>query len=126
MLYKVYTQYKNGAVGTTYSNGKKEAIFKSFLEMLSNKDLWLTAEAVVIDAPRGEVYRYELNAKTPVPEFGDIPWPRRGRALTLDHGRTISAFVSSDDVEFVRKRGGGNLSRGLRNMVNELKVMEAQ
>ncbi|MCZ4061262.1 hypothetical protein O3W44_22285 [Pantoea sp. LMR881] len=124
MRYTVYVQYRNGATGNSYTEGTKTKIYQRFTQILSNADLRLTAKAVVIEAPRGEVYRYDLSTDTPLPAYTDIPWPRRGRTALVEDGRTVSAFITEDEQEFVRKKGGGNFSRGIRNLVNESKIIE--
>lgn len=124
MRYTVYVQYSNGAKGNSYTEGTKASIFKWFTQILSNDDLRLTAQAVVIEQPRGEVYRYELATGAPVPAFKDIPWPRPGRSAIIEGGRNVSAFITEDEQEYVKQAGGGNFSRGIRNLVNESKILK--
>ncbi|MEY8773041.1 hypothetical protein AB6T85_21770 [Erwinia sp. ACCC 02193] len=123
MRYTVYVQYSNGAKGNSYTEGTKAKIFQWFTQILSNDDLRQTAQAVIIEQPRGEVYRYDLASGAPVPTYADIPWPRPGRSTLIEGGRSVSAFITEDEQEYVRKAGGGNFSRGIRNLVNELKVL---
>lgn len=127
MRYTVYVKYLNGATGESYTEGTKAKIYQWFTKIMDNQDLRQTAEAVIIDAPRGEVYRYELSSGAPVPVFGAIPWPKRGRALSIEDGKTVSAFITEDDQKYLREVGDGNCSRGIRALVNESKnLKEAQ
>ena len=121
MGYTVHTEYLNGATGNTFTEGAKEKIYQRFMSILANSDLRQTGKAVVINTPRGELFRYDLTVESPAPMFNEIQWPRRGRTSTVEGGVTTSAFVSEDVLEYVREKGGGNFSRGIRNMVNESK-----
>lgn len=126
MRYTVYTRYRNGATGNSSTEGTKEKIYQEFARILENPDLRLTGEAVVIETPRGEVYSHDLTSNRPVPKFPEIPWPRRGRTSSVEEGRTVSAFITEEEQAYVREKGNGNFSRGIRNLVNESKILSSQ
>lgn len=126
MRYTVYTRYRNGATGNSSTKGTKEKIYQEFARILENPDLRLTGQAVVIETPHSEVYSHDLTSNIPVPKFPEIPWPRRGRASSIEEGRTVSAFITEEEQAYVRKKGNGNFSRGIRNLVNESKILSSQ
>ncbi|HHQ6598056.1 TPA: hypothetical protein ACSTLU_004361 [Serratia fonticola] len=126
MRYTVFVEYRNGATSTPQHSGVKDVAFRNFSEWVADKDLLLTAEACVITSSTGEVFRFDFRTPQPVPNFDEIPWPRRGARKKQKDAKTVSAFIAPPEEDFIKSLGEGSFTRGIRKAVSMLKLLEQQ
>ncbi|HFF9481016.1 TPA: hypothetical protein ACGFA2_004462 [Serratia marcescens] len=126
MRYTVYVEYRNGATNTPAHSGVKEVAYRNFVELVADKDLQLTAEACIIKCSTSEILRFDLRTPRPLPEFKEIQWPRRGARRQVKNGKTVSAFLASNEEDFLKSLGGGSLTHGIRKAVTMLSILEQE
>ncbi|HBL7242129.1 TPA: hypothetical protein ACGFAK_004626 [Serratia marcescens] len=126
MRYTVYVEYRNGAINTPAHSGVKEVAYRNFVELVADKDLLLTAAACVIKSSTSEILRFDLRTAQPIPEFKDIQWPRRGARRQVKNGKTVSAFLASNEEDFLKSLGEGSLTHGIRKAVSMLNLLEQE